>query len=483
MLNPGLYPSKKVYLTTYVCLAAASVLLFFHTTLLYASFAIGMQGVAVSLIPALVLFALFIYLAHRFKHQKEVLFLLVGTPALLAFSLFILPGHVPDEAPHIWQAAALFSRNPAGFNVPFAYYEPNLPGSYREASAMLSSSPAWEDTFVCSRYIGSNFFYIYLVPYFVLSIFRFFNFNAYAALFAARIANAAIYLLVAYRLIKTVPVGKTLLLVYCLNPMLIQQQASFSADALINIFSLSFFVCTIYISKLNSTSIKEWLVYSFLCVANCLSKSFAYAPMTLLVLFVIKRKYKAWARVWVAVTAFCALAAIGFVSFYQGDFMKDAIVLVRQPLYFIHVLVKSMWELGTFWGESFAGYNLGALSINTWLPCVWAFYVLIALTTACCDDEVSLNFDNWDRVLLIGVACIDAVFILLSMRGWSVTIDGRSDIIMGVQGRYLIPLVIAPLFGYLKYDSRSCAKSLGLVSSICLAGILAISLYCIVLHF
>ena len=45
LLNRGLYPSKGVCLTTYICLSAGSVLLFFHAALLYAYFAIGMQGV------------------------------------------------------------------------------------------------------------------------------------------------------------------------------------------------------------------------------------------------------------------------------------------------------------------------------------------------------------------------------------------------------------------------------------------------------
>ena len=38
------------------------------------------------------------------------------------------------------------------------------------------------------------------------------------------------------------------------------------------------------------------------------------------------------------------------------------------------------------------------------------------------------------------------------MREWSVTVDKRSDIIMGVQGRYLFPIMLMPLFSMLRFN-------------------------------
>ena len=46
--------------------------------------------------------SLFVRLANRHANEKDILFLLVGVPAGVAFCLFILPGNVPDEYPHVW---------------------------------------------------------------------------------------------------------------------------------------------------------------------------------------------------------------------------------------------------------------------------------------------------------------------------------------------------------------------------------------------
>lgn len=41
--------------------------------------------------------------------------------------------------------------------------------------------------------------------------------------------------------------------------------------------------------------------------------------------------------------------------------MQMGFELLRSPIAFIKVMVKTIWEMGPFWVESFAGYNLGAL--------------------------------------------------------------------------------------------------------------------------
>lgn len=478
----GVIQNRKLALGLYTGLSLVAIPVFFWVILLRSASLVNRGVVFLGAFPAFLLAVAFFSLVGCWKNDKGFMFLLVAVPASVAFSLFILPGHVPDEGPHIWQVAAAFTRSASGFPVPNAYLEANLPASYEDAYKALLAAPAWGSTFMCSRYLGSLSI-VYLVPSAAISLFRLLNLNEYAALFAARMLNAIFYVSVAYILIKAIPIGKTLLLVYCLNPILIQQQASCSADAATNIAALAYIVALVRACATITVSRRDWVVLGALCFLNCIFKSFAYAPLTLLMLLLLKRNSARWKVQWLAMGIAIALGSIALIAVYRGSFMAEGFELLRTPLFFVQVVIKSIWEMMPFWGESFGGHDLGALSINTWYPCFWAYLILLALAVACCDDAGEVHFDLPDKVLVFLVVFANFLVVLLSMRGWTLQVDKRSDIIMGVQGRYFFPLILPMLLVLTKEDKREFANSLSLYSAVCMAVIFLIDLYCIYISF
>ena len=56
------------------------------------------------------------------------------------------------------------------------------------------------------------------------------------------------------------------------------------------------------------------------------------------------------------------------------------------------------------------------------------------------DEDNERVFDTIDKVVVCVLCFVNFVLIILTMRGWTLTVDKVSDYIMGVQGRYLVPL-------------------------------------------
>lgn len=469
----------------YFIYAVLSISFTFAVTLFYAARKCGLAPIGLCIVLLFGLASLFVRLANRHANEKDILFLLVGVPAGVAFCLFILPGNVPDEYPHVWQVAALFSRSESGFMVPAALNEANTPRSFADMHSLLTSTPNWENTFLCGRCLSSYLPFVYIIASVPMYICRALGVNEYIAFYLARFANLTFFLMAAFLLIRYAKFGKRLLLVYFLNPMLIQQESSCSADAVINVVLFAFVIVIISAYNVKRVPKRLAVCLAALSVLLCLSKTFAYSPMLLLLLLLIPERVGTWkrSRIWACVIAIGVVMSILTIALYRGPFMRLGFDLLRSPASFIKVMLKTIWEMGPFWVESFAGYNLGALSINVWRPCFWAYLVLLAVVSLDGKEEHRSPFRSDDRALLWLIAGVNIVLICLSMRGWTVTVDGRTDIFMGVQGRYLIPLIFLPLFSTL--ESRSTAvvqfKQTGLAFA--MAAIFSIDMLCIIQFF
>lgn len=444
------------------------------------------RSVLLLLLPLFAVLCILFGALLQTRHDcPEIVFLLIGIPAVFMFGLFILPGAIPDEGPHIWQAAALTTRNSSGFSVPAILSEEQLPKTYADALYLLSEPNTWASTFTCERYLGSYFFHLYAFPGLVLEVGHFLNINALLCVMIGRVLNGAVFLIAGYWMIRSIPSGKTALFVFLLNPILIQQEASCSADAIANVVALCFVV---YVVKLNSEDeiYRSQYVCLFFLSAGVLVSKLMFAPLILLCIIFTKRlSNMRIERKGIAISA-CMLvvAACLTIIFYHGSFMPEAFDLLRDPLRFTSVMVKSIWEMGPFWFSSYAGANLGALSINVWGPCFWMYIILQSVVLFYFDDDNSNGkLAGSDKCLFCLIALVNFVLIVLSMRGWTLTVDKRSDIIMGVQGRYLFPLALLCLLSIQRAAGPSSKGNVVRTSALILAGIFAIDMISIVQFF
>ena len=223
-----------LFMFAYFATSLLAIAMLFTNVLEYKA---GLVGKASMVIPALLLACLlceFAFLARRFSCDVQKVFLLISVPAVLAFGLFIIPGTVPDEPAHIAQALDLFGRHSGSFLVPKALGPDSLPHTYADLYASISTPDSWDSMISCDRYVA-YLDGLYAIPAMVISVLRLLNVNAMVAVIIARVVNGVLFCAAGYYMIRLLPCGKTALMVFLLNPMLIQQEASLSADVLVNI--------------------------------------------------------------------------------------------------------------------------------------------------------------------------------------------------------------------------------------------------------
>lgn len=418
------------------------VVLSFNAVLLYSAHLCGKSPLAFSAACALLVGVFFLALLRSWRERPERIFLLVAFPAGLIFAFFLLPNQVPDECWHIYRAFDL-KLTGAGTQVP-AILE-SMPTTYAGLQAVIGDQSSWEDTAYIDRDLTGYFVHLYIFPSCAIHACALVGLNPYCAIIVGRIVNGFVFLLAGYWIVKKVPLGKVLVCVYLLNPMMIQQEFSLSADAMVNVIVLGFVAYTLCLKFSESVSWPNLVGLLLLLALTCVSK-FAYAPLALLLLLLVPHIASGRTRrlIYCGAIAVFVLAVVLVVAFYNGTTYSSAFELVRNPKEFLSVMLNSTIELGPLWIKEFAGMILGALNVTIWEPCFWA-YGLILLFSAVFNLGETKSFVRWEKVFVVFLTVFMSVAILLVFREWTLTVDLRSDVIMGMQGRYLLPFYILPL--------------------------------------
>ena len=462
------------YLVVYFASALLTVSSLFLRILEYAAGLNGKVGLALPASLLIVLLCEFAFLSRRFSGNVEKMFLLIAVPAVFALGLFIIPGTVPDEHVHMAQTLDLFGRHSGSILVP-KVLDPNaLPQNYAELYTCISAPDSWSSLVAYNRYLAYADG-LYAVPAAVIYALRLLNVNAMIAAIAARLVNGVLFCLVGYFSIKLLPYGKTALMVFLLNPMLIQQEASLSADVLVNISAIAFVV---YFLKLNSqatVSKKEWAIFAMLTFAMASAKMM-FAPLALLWLVFLNRRLSGKKLLFAYLACFfvCVTAAAIIVSVYRGSFFPASFELMRSPLECMRVLLNSIWVVGPFWINSYLGQFLASLNLATWTPCVLLYLVLQIVVLFYNDEDCYDLVQCVDKAFICILCFVNLMLLVLTMREWSVEVDRVTDFIMGIQGRYLFPLVLLPLLCVLR-PGRKRSEGHVLVT----AGALLVAVYSI----
>lgn len=468
----------------------ASLALILSEFVLTLRFAAGIVSsavfVALFVLQAAILLGVFIIMFHWVGKRREAVFALIAIPAATAFALFLLPAHAPDEAAHIAQTVNLFARGTSGHLVPemFPLESANYPGTYAAAYAAVHSPSTWDDVYLCTRNLSSYLPHLYLVPYIVMGLGQALNAPEYVVLLAARVVNGLMFVGIGYWVVRTLPFGKTPAIVYLLNPILLQQASSLSADSLVIGINLAFLAYFLRCLKSGCENRRQVYLLGGLTLLSMLSK-FAYAPLVLLFMLFLRHRAsgKRLYALYAGIAGACMVAAVFLIVFYHGSFMPEAFELLRTPFEFVKIFVKSIWVMGTFWFESYAGFNLGALNINPWrIGCYLYMFVQVAVLFYNDDaEEPFLIFS--DKLVIVIISLVEFTLIMLTMRGWTLTADNRSDIIMGVQGRYYLPFALLPMLCLVKPAHPLSKGRVLSVASACMTTVLAIDIMCVIMAF
>lgn len=324
-----------------------------------------------------------------------------------------------------------------------------------------------------------NFPVLYLPQALGISIGRAFDASPITLHYLGRLANLLVWIAVVFCAIKILPMTKWLMLLVALTPISLFLAASVSADALT--YGLSFLFIAAVLNLAYGTeelTFRSRLLLLLLSTLVALSK-FVYIALIPLVLLVPRTKFRSIQSCILFMTLCIGSALIA--SLIWSNLMLDLYVpaspeqapnpkaqinfILSQPLDYLSILFFSVVDRSDFIARQLIG-KLGWLDtpLPTWIY-VLSYIVLAATTVVDQTQGIRLNF--YSKLLIVVVIVLGTVLIFTGLYIKWTSVEG--NMIMGVQGRYFIPLFF--LFWLLFYrlkitEGRTWARYPGLLALI-----------------
>ncbi len=410
---------------------------------------------------ALLAVAAFCFLVWKERRDPARIFALIALPAGLGFALLMLPGHVPDECWHIFRVFDVF-HGPDKLVVPEAFGSflsddskfgvSGYPHSYADMYEAIRL-PATSETIEISRMLEINSDLLYLIPGLVVKALSLFSVNPFIAIIVARLVNLALFIVAGFWMVRMIPFGKVVLCVYLLSPICLQQEASCSADAITNITTLLFIAYVVRLRFSDLVTKKQIGIALLLLVLVLFSKPSYFLLAYLLLLLVPKLPEARRKPVYIGA---CAITLVGVVAVFllplSGTYGDMVGFFKEDPLNALVIIARSGYQIGEIWFWQFTGGALGALEIAPWRIATLV-YIFALFSTVFVSLEEKVSFERFEKVLLVAFVAIFLAVLLTAFRTWTVEVDGLTDVIMGVQGRYVIPVFILVMLACLNAKS------------------------------
>ena len=392
-------------------------------------------------------------LKSSFKIKPENIYLLLSFLFGLSF-LFITPiFQVPDEPMHLLRACEvsnLILHNDKSGNITKDIF-PNKKlllkrncSQFQEFKKYEHYTKLFEFEDLSYRHNNSGYpFFLYIPSSIGIKLTSLITSNPYIIFYSARFFNLIFWITLTFYAIKITPIYKWSFLICALFPMTIYEGMSISADS-INISFAFFYVAYIYYlayNKKNTVNNKEFCFYLFLSFLTILTKGLFLLTFLSFLIPREKLNLRYNLNIFIIILIILLQVKLSANSFIltanNVDIETRKSLIITTPLSFIKLLINTIINKASFYIQS-SIFRLGWLNIEP-----QNIAIIILFTTYL----ISATFESYkikfqDRILL-GTICI--IFITLTILLYFLTFSPLdADIIIGVQGRYFIPLY--PIF-------------------------------------
>lgn len=461
--------SLLVYLSEFSLSIIFSVLSF---QILYSKQYIGYYPLDKIIFATFIGFAIIgiiIYVCKNNKGIIEKMFISFAIPISIGYAIFILPLNVPDEGTHILRAYDVSIGNiftqidkegnssstliKALENYSYMRFQ-----NYQDVIGEISQSTNYDEQIqrVCAAQGNSPILYIGTACGFIIS--RIFNVNAIIAIYIARLFNVFIFLIFGYFSIKKIPFGKLLLAVYLCMPMMIQQAASCSADAILNAVIIYYIAHLIYmIFKDDAINKKDKII---LYVLTALVAMFKFVYIVIAGIFFIilsknkenkKEKIKSIA-IMILIGSIFSLGWMTFSFRYKSqpesfiqynkianvDSSRQIGFIKENPIKFIKTFIMEYLKYGLDYIYGAVGTPLGWINVNINTGII-ALFILVLIISAISENSI-YDFSTKSKLWIIAILFVISALIFGSM--YVAFTPVGLDRICGVQGRYFTPILV-----------------------------------------
>lgn len=427
-----------------------------------------------------------VYIINYLKknnHKLEYIFLLLAIPIGMMYMLCINPMNVPDSHYHYfsaYQPLISIDKNHTVM-VPEIVNEErySVPKTIGDYYRLIKKGNEYKNVpFFEQR--GRYHFLDYIPTTTGIVIGKILKISPYLSLYVSKFISYILFLLVGFYIVKNVPIGKNLFMVYLLSPTFIQQVISISVDSCINMASLLFIVKVLKIKDDNNEiNYKDIFILTILLILSSIAK-INYVLIGFIIFILWKQLIKMDKKKWmvsigsILIVFVCILIGfrnatapsqlqegiIDFTSYVNSDLKRSFFVYINS---FFDLYEHQMFE-------SFGlhiGWDRAMVPVNTLSQIM---YFIALFITFIYKEKSKIHFNKLEKILMISIYIVSLLFVAYALyTGW--TYPGLLTI-NGIQGRYFIPfnilllLVIYDLIKHKEYENKNLIPMLLFISHI-----------------
>ena len=292
---------------------------------------------------------------------------------------------------------------------------------------------------------------------------RFFNLGAYPLFYLGRLLNAVQFALLSYAAFKIIPIGKTIISSVSMLPMTLHLAASYSYDG--GIIGLSMLLIALILRAIMDNgpiSSKETA-----CIAAVLALlapcKVIYTTISLLLFLIPNSRFQNTRRKYIYIFVLLTMACVSIIGFrlagivglaspstsldhrgLESGYFYSLNDVFDDPLGTIALFFRTLLVNGDFYASTLVGGSLGWFQSSIAAPyfLVFVYYLLLLICAQKSkEDDIDVPFSIKIAMLCIFLLCLFGSMVSMFL-GWTFNSE---PVVMGVQGRYLLPVLTAAL--------------------------------------
>lgn len=426
------------------------------------------------LIVAINIFLILMYsfLFYRFNKTKiEKIYLMIILPIGIIFLMLFPMGTIPDEINHFLRALEISqgNLNPTMKDKEQGrYFDASIDNvissnDYNLTFSNFTKKKSDEKKFYGFGNTALYAFVCYIPQVIGIIIAKILHLPLLLYVYSGRLINFIVFVFLTYNAIKLLPYKKMTLFLILLFPMVLQEAVSLSPDAL-TISITAFFVSYIMHLKTDNIVLKKRQIFilslSSLVLSLC---KIVYLPICLLSFLIPKECFKTLKRknaMLISIIFFAVIINLLWLSFSSGFLPSRADVNSSRQLHYIMCNIPSYIGiiLRTF-ANYYDAYFYSSIGIELGRFEVYLSKLLIDILAIL--FIFVFVFDNNDVVENNKLNYIEKILILIIVFGIVLLINTSlylqwtpvgNNMVLGIQGRYFIPLYILAMLSISKYN-------------------------------
>lgn len=295
---------------------------------------------------------------------------------------------------------------------------------------------------------------------------RLLNLGTVPLIILSRLFMLVTYILITYAALRKIPVFKPVLALVMLMPSVMARASSISQDGLLMAYTFVFVAYAVYyINKREKIKISSAIVMIIMGLGMAIGKGGAYLPFLLLLFLIPKENFGDRVKYPLVVAASVILCATVYLLGNSSLFAEVAgsvggteheliwtegesyniKYIISHPTHCLKVFVNSLFAYGGKWYVELIGSGYGWLQIYT--SEVWVvIYTLLLFGAGLNVRGEEYCFNRKQKIATLGTVVFSSILVILSM--WIFWTPVSSDTVLGIQGRYFIPMLLLVLMAF-----------------------------------